>query len=95
MRISTPLCFLAAIFTLFGVASAHAADSYKVVHTYPHDQHAFTQGLIYVDGHLYESTGIRAIPPCAKRISKPAASSACNWSPTSTSPKASPTGTTR
>ena len=34
------------------------ADSYKVVHTYPHDPHAFTQGLIYVDGHLYESTGL-------------------------------------
>src|SRR6266568_3532796 len=37
---------------------SHAADSYRVVHTYPHDQHAFTQGLVYVDGHLYESTGI-------------------------------------
>ncbi len=37
---------------------AVAADSYRVVHTYPHDQQAFTQGLIYVDGHLYESTGI-------------------------------------
>jgi glutaminyl-peptide cyclotransferase len=34
------------------------ADSYQVVHTYPHDVHAFTQGLIYVDGHLYESTGL-------------------------------------
>src|SRR6266700_7557157 len=37
---------------------SHAADSYRVVHAYPHDQHAFTQGLVYVDGHLYESTGI-------------------------------------
>jgi glutamine cyclotransferase len=33
-------------------------DSYQVVHTYPHDVHAFTQGLIFVDGHLYESTGL-------------------------------------
>jgi glutamine cyclotransferase len=33
-------------------------DSYQIVHTYPHDVHAFTQGLIYVDGHLYESTGL-------------------------------------
>lgn len=32
-------------------------DSYQVLHVYPHDPHAFTQGLIYVDGHLYESTG--------------------------------------
>jgi glutamine cyclotransferase len=38
---------------------AHAADGYRVVHAYPHDQHAFTQGLIYLDGHLYESTGIQ------------------------------------
>ena len=34
------------------------SDSYIVVHAYPHDPHAFTQGLIYVDGHLYESTGL-------------------------------------
>jgi glutamine cyclotransferase len=33
-------------------------DSYQVVHTYPHDPNAFTQGLIYADGHLYESTGL-------------------------------------
>jgi glutamine cyclotransferase len=33
-------------------------DSYQIVHTYPHDPKAFTQGLIYVDGHLYESTGL-------------------------------------
>ena len=39
----------------FGVS---AADTYRVVHAYPHDQQAFTQGLIYIDGHLYESTGI-------------------------------------
>ena len=34
------------------------ADSYQVIHVYPHDANAFTQGLIYVDGHLYESTGL-------------------------------------
>jgi glutamine cyclotransferase len=33
-------------------------DDYQVVHAYPHDSKAFTQGLIYVDGHLYESTGL-------------------------------------
>ena len=32
-------------------------DSYQIVHTYPHDPNAFTQGLVYVDGYLYESTG--------------------------------------
>ncbi|MGA2050339.1 MAG: glutaminyl-peptide cyclotransferase [Terracidiphilus sp.] len=39
------------------VAPAQPADTYQVVHTYPHDANAFTQGLIYLDGHLYESTG--------------------------------------
>ena len=29
----------------------------KVVKTYPHDPHAFTQGLEYYGGFLYESTG--------------------------------------
>jgi glutaminyl-peptide cyclotransferase len=30
---------------------------YRVVATYPHDNAAFTQGLFWADGHLYESTG--------------------------------------
>jgi glutamine cyclotransferase len=34
-------------------------QGYEIVHTYPHDSRAFTQGLLYVDGHLYESTGLR------------------------------------
>jgi glutamine cyclotransferase len=33
-------------------------DSYRVVASYPHDPGAFTQGLIYKDGFLYESTGL-------------------------------------
>lgn len=28
-----------------------------VVHAYPHDAHAFTEGLFYLDGFLFESTG--------------------------------------
>jgi len=31
---------------------------YKVVKTYPHDKEAFTQGLLFHDGYLYESTGL-------------------------------------
>ena len=38
---------------------AVASDTYRVIHAHPHDQHAFTQGLVYADGHLYESTGLR------------------------------------
>ncbi len=32
--------------------------AYRIVHASPHDSQAFTQGLIYLDGHLYESTGL-------------------------------------
>ena len=39
-------------------APAVRVDDYQIIHTYPHDRRAFTQGLIYVDGHLYESTGL-------------------------------------
>jgi len=31
--------------------------SYKVINTYPHDRGAYTQGLEFHDGFLYESTG--------------------------------------
>ena len=52
------LC-LAALLACFGVPQpALAADTYKIIHTYPHDLQAFTQGLIFVDGRLYESTGL-------------------------------------
>lgn len=33
-------------------------DGYRVVQVYPHDPEAFTQGLLYRDGFLYESTGL-------------------------------------
>jgi len=48
-----------AVAILFSLAMpAHAADGYRVVHVYPHDASAFTQGLVFVNGHLYESTGL-------------------------------------
>jgi glutaminyl-peptide cyclotransferase len=31
--------------------------SYKVIHSYPHDREAFTQGLVYDGGSLFEGTG--------------------------------------
>ena len=46
------------VFLMLAVASIRADDSYRIVHTYPHDPRAYTQGLIYIDGHLYESTGL-------------------------------------
>ena len=50
-----------AAFAIALVVSCGCAQSpeytYKVVHAYPHDPTAFTQGLEYHDGFLYEGTG--------------------------------------
>lgn len=32
--------------------------AYRVIRSYPHDRNAFTQGLVYADGFLYEGTGL-------------------------------------
>ena len=42
--------------------------SYQVINTYPHDPNAFTQGLVYVDGVLYESTGIKRTPSSLRQV---------------------------
>ena len=31
---------------------------YRIINVYPHDRQAYTQGLIYSDGFLYEGTGL-------------------------------------
>ena len=46
-------------FAATGALPCSGANTYRVVHSYPHDAHAFTQGLVYADGHLYESTGLQ------------------------------------
>ena len=56
------LLLLAALVS-FGCGPATQAGAipeygYEVVHTYPHDPLAFTQGLFYLDGYLYEGTGL-------------------------------------
>lgn len=33
-------------------------QNYKVIATFPHDTTSFTQGLVFADGELYESTGL-------------------------------------
>jgi glutaminyl-peptide cyclotransferase len=59
--------FTAVLLALGAVVSfrpAAASDSnvpeyrVRVVHVYPHDRNAFTQGLEYRDGFLYEGTGL-------------------------------------
>lgn len=47
-----------AVVCLASGSLALAADGYRVLHAYPHDPQAFTQGLVYLDRHLYESTGL-------------------------------------
>jgi len=41
-----------------GQSSRTPVSTYRVVHVYPHDPQAFTQGLVYRDGMLYEGTGL-------------------------------------
>jgi glutaminyl-peptide cyclotransferase len=54
---------LVALAALFGAASVAAQPppvyGYRIVHVYPHDPGAFTQGLEYHDGFLYEGTGLK------------------------------------
>ncbi len=47
-------------FTARSSAASHATpvETYRIVHAYPQDASAFTQGLVYVDGMLYEGTGL-------------------------------------
>jgi len=60
MRMTRPLLsFVAFALCLAAAGNAFADDTYRIVHAYPHDREAFTQGLIYLDGHLYESTGLK------------------------------------
>jgi len=33
--------------------------TYRIINSYPHDPEAFTQGLVFTDGVLYEGTGLR------------------------------------
>jgi len=52
---------LAALLCRAGLAMAQGGIpiyDYQVVHVYPHDPHAFTEGLFYLNGYLYESTGL-------------------------------------
>lgn len=72
MKLRLSLCVFAAVASLPALAqeaasshSAAVAEAYsgprvyraEVVATYPHDSSAFTQGLLWHDGSLFESTG--------------------------------------
>lgn len=51
------LCTLGLMGALASAQAAIPVYGYFVKNTYPHDRQAFTQGLLFKDGHLYESTG--------------------------------------
>lgn len=53
------VCVLAMAPIGFSTEEPTPIYSYRIVNTYPHDRRAFTQGLVYRDGVLYESTGLR------------------------------------
>jgi glutamine cyclotransferase len=53
------LCFaFATLACALYVNAAVPIYTYEIVHTYPHDASAFTEGLLYLNGFLYESTGL-------------------------------------
>jgi glutamine cyclotransferase len=57
------LSFLLSLSAL-GCSSAHGAaqgapvSGFEIIQSWPHDSQAFTEGLLYRDGRLYESTGL-------------------------------------
>ena len=58
---------LAGIVPLVALRASHAVQAkrvkppeytFRIIHTFPHDSTAYTQGLVYHDGFLYEGTGL-------------------------------------
>src|SRR5882762_9039065 len=56
------ILFLAITLSVCSCSSAPPPEvqeyTYEVVHTYPHDPGSFTEGLFYLNGYLYEGTGM-------------------------------------
>lgn len=59
VRVVIVITFSLLVFQHASFAQTAPTATYQVIHVYPHDPNAFTQGLVYVDGHLYESTGLK------------------------------------
>jgi glutaminyl-peptide cyclotransferase len=55
LRLAAPLAALLLAAPAFAAIPTY---SYQVIRAYPHDRTAFTEGLFYLDGALYESTGL-------------------------------------
>ena len=64
LKIFVPIFFLlvlGGILVLYSLNSIYSPTahlySYKIINTFTHDPNAFTQGLVWENGHLYEGTG--------------------------------------
>jgi len=57
-RTPTMLAVVAALLALDACAAGPRQLTLDVLASAPHDTGAFTEGLLYADGHLYESTGL-------------------------------------
>jgi len=61
-----PFVYAALIILTAAIVSASSGQQrtsapvhhYRIVKSYPHDRQAFTQGLVYLEGFLYEGTGL-------------------------------------
>ena len=58
MKISMAWALAASLFATNVAQAAIPVYTFVVKNTYPHDPQAFTQGLYFKDGFLYESTGM-------------------------------------
>lgn len=58
MRTSTAIAALVLASACTGAAAAIPVYGFIVKNTYPHDPQAFTQGLFFRDGQLFETTGL-------------------------------------
>lgn len=67
-------CLLPALVLCAGCDRAELDVPYEIVRSFPHDPEAFTQGLLFHDGSLYESTGqygassLRRVDPRTGRV---------------------------
>jgi glutaminyl-peptide cyclotransferase len=58
--LSRILCICLTLFVLcahWAIAAEVPTHDYRVIRSFPHDRRAFTQGLVFADGVLYEGTG--------------------------------------
>jgi glutaminyl-peptide cyclotransferase len=58
VRRAVRILFAVCVLACAGAQAAVPRYGYEIVHTYPHDASAFTEGLFYLNGFLYESTGL-------------------------------------